>query len=255
MREAGVEFIMSILITGAAGFIGSHSAKALAEAGFSVVTLDNLTTGRQENARWGPFIQGDIRDVGLVRQIIRGHSVQAVLHLAAFAQVGESMDHPETYFSNNVCGTHALLNAMVSEGVREFVFASSCSVYGNTSSTRTKVKEDEAVHPLSPYGESKLATERSLPWYERAHGMHWLALRYFNVAGAESNLAEPHAQPASYRVPFTPCLAMARLFSSSEPDIQLPTGPRFVIMCMWRTWRRLTSWRSVMWRRASLTPS
>jgi UDP-arabinose 4-epimerase len=186
---------MSILVTGAAGFVGSHSAKVLAEAGISVVALDNLATGQRENARWGSFVQGDISDVGQVRHIIRGHSVQAVLHLAAFAHVGESMVRPAAYFSNNVSGTHALLEAMVSEGVRQIVFASSCSVYGNANSSR--VREDEAVHPLSPYGESKLSIERALPWYERAHGMHWLALRYFNVAGSEINLAEP---PSSARI-------------------------------------------------------
>jgi UDP-glucose-4-epimerase GalE len=180
---------VSILVTGGAGFIGSHSAKVLVEAGLSVVVLDNLTTGRRENARWGSFVKGDISDTSLVRQIINRHSVKTVLHLAAFAQVGESLQRPEIYFSNNVCGTHGLLTAMAAEKVRQIVFASSCSVYGNTNSTR--LNEDEDVHPLSPYGESKLSIERSLGWYERAHGMHWLALRYFNVAGAEATLGEP----------------------------------------------------------------
>jgi UDP-glucose-4-epimerase GalE len=182
---------MNILVTGAAGFIGSHSAKHLVQAGLSVTGLDNLSTGRKENARWGTVIQGDIFDIALVRQIIRGHSIRTVLHLAAFAEVAQSIAQPETYFINNVSGTHALLKAMISEGVRQFVFASSCSVYGGVGSQR--VGEEQPVQPLSPYGESKVTIERSLPWYESAHGLRWVALRYFNVAGAAPGLAEPSA--------------------------------------------------------------
>ena len=179
---------MRVLVTGAAGYIGSHSAKALVEAGHGVVALDNLTIGRRENCRWGSFVQGDISNVKLVRHVIRDHAIDALLHLAGSAHVGESMVLPGVYFSNNVCGTYALLDALVSEGVRQLVFASSCSVYGNTDLSR--VREDEAVHPLSPYGESKLCIERALPWYERAYGLHWLALRYFNAAGAERDLGK-----------------------------------------------------------------
>lgn len=182
---------MSILVTGVAGFIGSHCAKHLVQSGFSVVGIDNLTTGQREYARWGSFVQGDISDVKLIRQIIRAHRVTTVLHLAAFAHVGESINQPEKYFRNNVSGTHALLEAMVSEGVLQFVFASSCSVYGMVDAHR--VSEDVPQHPLSPYGESKLSIERVLPWYESAHGLNWLALRYFNVAGAEVGLAEPES--------------------------------------------------------------
>lgn len=182
---------MSILVTGVAGFIGSHCAKYLVQSGFSVVGIDNLTTGRRENARWGSFVQGDISDVRLVRQVIRGHRVTIVIHLAAFAQVYESTTQPEKYFRNNVSGTHALLEAMISEGTLQFVFASSCSVYGIVKAQR--VTEDEPPHPLNPYGESKLSIERALQWYESAHALNWLALRYFNVAGAEIGLAEPES--------------------------------------------------------------
>jgi UDP-glucose-4-epimerase GalE len=152
------------------------------------VTLDNLTTGRKERRRWGTFVPGNISEVALLRQAIRDYSVHAVLHLAASAHVGDSIAQPEAYFSNNIAGTLALLEAMVGEGVHQLVFASSCSVYGNQTSG--KVREHETTDPLSPYGESKLAIERLLPWYERRYGMHWLALRYFNVAGAESDLGE-----------------------------------------------------------------
>lgn len=179
---------MSTLITGGAGFIGSHTAKLLFKSGLDVVVLDNLATGRRKIERWGTFIQGGISDGSLVREIIRGHGVTAVLHLAASARVGDSMAHPEAYFSNNVGGSLALLEAVVSEGVRRFVFASSSSVYGNAASAH--LREDEAVYPVSPYGESKLLIERALPWYERAYGLGWMALRYFNAAGAEDDLGE-----------------------------------------------------------------
>jgi UDP-arabinose 4-epimerase len=179
---------MSILITGGAGFIGSHSAKFLAESGLEVVVLDNLVTGRIENARWGRFVRGDISDIALLRHVIRDREVSAVLHLAASAHMGESMARPDAYFSNNITGSLTLFEAMLAEGVRTIVFASSCSVYGNPQFDT--VRENEGLRPLSPYGESKLTIERLLPWYEGSHGLRWVALRYFNAAGAESNLGE-----------------------------------------------------------------
>lgn len=183
-----VQIIMSILITGGLGFIGSHTAKLFHESGLDVVILDNLSTGRIENARWGNFIEGDIADVGLVRSILRQYSVTSVLHLAASSHVGDSIDRPDFYFANNVGGSLRLLEAMIAERVTQFVFASSCSVYGNSGSQ--SAHEEEAVTPVSPYGESKLQTERVLPWYQSTYGLRWLALRYFNVAGAKDGLGE-----------------------------------------------------------------
>ena len=179
---------MSILITGGAGYIGRHTAKALVEAGLEPVVLDNLTTGRLDETGFGPFVEGDIANVGLVRSILRQHGVTAVIHLAASAHVGDSMARPDAYYRNNVSGTAALLEAMCAENVTRLVFASSCSVYGNSASTAAH--EDEPVVPMSPYGESKLVTERALPWYERAFELQWVALRYFNVAGAEGSMGE-----------------------------------------------------------------
>jgi UDP-glucose-4-epimerase GalE len=179
---------MSILITGGAGFIGSHTAKLLADSGFEVVVLDNFAIGRRENARWGVVVEGNCADTTLVRAILRKYSVKTVLHLAASAHVGESMASPDAYFANNVCGTLKLLDAMIAEDVMQFVFASSCSVYGN--SPMACAREDEVITPVSPYGESKLQTERILPWYQRAYGLRWAALRYFNVAGAAEGLGE-----------------------------------------------------------------
>ncbi len=179
---------MSILVTGGAGYIGRHTAKLLHASGLQPVVVDNLTTGRSDETGWGPFVEGDISNVGLVRSLIREHGVTAVIHLAASAHVGDSMDRPDAYYRNNVTGTAALLEAMCAEGVKQMVFASSCSVYGNSASTAAH--EDEPVVPMSPYGESKLVTERALPWYQLAFGLQWVALRYFNVAGAEHSMGE-----------------------------------------------------------------
>jgi UDP-arabinose 4-epimerase len=181
---------MSILITGGAGFIGSFTARLCAEAGYEVVVLDNLATGRSDQARWGWFEHADIRDVDTIVQVIRARGVTTVVHLAASAHVGESIANPAEYYSNNVSGTFALFQAMLASKVRRIVFASSCSVYGNTSSTR--IGEDHAAHPASPYGESKLIMERALHRYEHAYGFQSVSLRYFNVAGAdaEANLGE-----------------------------------------------------------------
>ena len=179
---------MSILITGGAGFIGSHTARLFTDLGFQVVVLDNFATGQRENARWGVVVEGNCADTALVRAILRKYSVKTVLHLAASAHVGESMASPDAYFANNVCGTLKLLDAMIAEDVMQFVFASSCSVYGN--SPMACAREDEVITPVSPYGESKLQTERTLPWYQRAYGLRWAALRYFNVAGAAEGLGD-----------------------------------------------------------------
>jgi UDP-glucose 4-epimerase len=179
---------MSILITGGAGFIGSHTAKCLRESGRDVIVLDNLSAGSKDDVRWGTFVEGDIADTSLVRSVLRINKVTAVIHLAASAKVGESMTRPDVYFSNNVVGSLRLLDAMVAEGVSRLLFASSCSVYGDSPSW--SAHEDEVVTPVSPYGESKLQIERALYWYQRAYGMRWAALRYFNVAGAAEGLGE-----------------------------------------------------------------
>ena len=179
---------MSILVTGGAGYVGAHTARLLRAQGNEIVILDNLSTSRRDNVRWGHWVQGDIADLKLVRSVLRDYSVTSVLHLAASAHVGESMDHPQRYFANNVNGTLTLLEAMIAEDVRQFVFASSSSVYGNSPSSA--IAEESATVPVSPYGESKLQSERVLPWYARAHGLRWIALRYFNVAGASDGLGE-----------------------------------------------------------------
>ena len=179
---------MSILITGGAGYIGCQTAKRLSELGRELIVLDNLSTGRRDKARWGSFVKGEIGDKLLVRKVLREHRVSAVVHLAASVHVGESIERPDLYFENNTFATKVILDAMREEGVQRFLFASTCSVYGNAVSGT--VGEKEAVAPVSPYGESKLAVERMLPWYAQAWGLGWIALRYFNVAGADDDLGE-----------------------------------------------------------------
>jgi UDP-arabinose 4-epimerase len=179
---------MSILITGGAGYVGSHTARLFNSIGLNTVVLDNLSTGKHDNLRWGSFVEGDVSNGALIRHVIRKHRVTAVLHLAASAQVGESIVRPDIYFANNTSASLRLLDAMMAEGVKRFIFASSCSVYGNISSY--VAHEEDLVVPVSPYGESKLQTERALSWYELAYGLRWVALRYFNVAGAADGLGE-----------------------------------------------------------------
>jgi UDP-glucose-4-epimerase GalE len=176
---------MAILITGGAGYIGSQTAKLLAEAGHEIVVLDNLSGGRTERVRWGPLVVADIRDTDAVVKALRDHRVTAVIHLAACAHVGESIANPALYFSTNVAGTISVLDAMMTADVRQMVFASSCSVYGNSSAELAT--ENDPVQPMSPYGQSKLFAEQMLPWYQKAAGIQSICLRYFNAAGADAD--------------------------------------------------------------------
>ena len=189
-----------ILVTGGAGYIGSHTCKALAHAGFVPVVLDNLTTGHKTAVRWGPLIEGDIRDRDLVERTIREERIEAVVHLAGHAYVGESMRDPGKYFANNVGGSLSLLEAAHACGVDHIVFSSTCSTYGIPQSAR--ISEDDRQHPVNPYGESKLFVERALHWYGVVHGMRTVALRYFNAAGADPDgeVGEDHG-PETHLIP------------------------------------------------------
>ena len=189
-----------VLVTGGAGYIGSHTAKALAASGFIPVTYDNLTHGHRWAVQWGPFVEGDIRDRAKLTDIIRRYNVAAVMHFAAFACVGESMARPEVYFDNNVTGSLTLLDAVLESGVRHVIFSSSCATYGTPD--QLPIAENTPQFPLNPYGESKLVIERALHWYAAAHPLTWVALRYFNAAGAdhEGALGEVHS-PETHLIP------------------------------------------------------
>ncbi len=175
--------VQSILVTGGAGYIGSHACKALAAAGYVPVVYDNLSRGRRHAVRWGPFVEGDIEDRARLAATLRAHRINAVMHFAAFAYVAESVADPALYYRNNLVGSLALLDAMREEGVDRLVFSSSCVVYGIPDSV--PIRETTPARPVNPYGETKLAVERALPWYEQAYGLRFVALRYFNAAGAD----------------------------------------------------------------------
>ena len=182
-----------MLVTGGAGYIGSHAAKALSRAGHRVVVYDNLIAGHREAVKYGPFVEGDIADVAAVRDAIRRHQVFAVMHFAAFLDVGESTREPARYYRNNVIGALGVLEAMAAESVGYFVLSSTCATYGEP--TEMPIPETQPQHPINSYGETKLAIERALPHFERAHGLRSVALRYFNAAGADPDgeLGEDHS--------------------------------------------------------------
>jgi UDP-glucose 4-epimerase len=175
---------MSILVTGGAGYIGSHMVLALLDAGEEVVALDDLSTGSAwAVAKGAEFVEGDIGDQTLVRDLIRRRSVDAIIHFAACVVVPESVADPLRYYLNNTVKSRALIEAAVRSGIRQFIFSSTAAVYGMTG--ETPVAEDAALRPLSPYGSSKLMTEIMLGDAGRAHGLAHAILRYFNVAGAD----------------------------------------------------------------------
>ena len=190
----------SILVTGGAGYIGAHACKALAKAGYEPVAYDNLVYGHKEAVRWGPFVEGDIGDRAKVVETIRRHSIGAVMHFAAFAYVGESVEQPEKYFQNNVVNTLAMLEAMRATEVKQIVFSSTCATYGLPE--QMPIREDTPQRPVNPYGETKLMIERALYWYGVAHNLRSVALRYFNAAGADPDgeIGEDH-NPETHLIP------------------------------------------------------
>ncbi|MBS0530761.1 MAG: UDP-glucose 4-epimerase GalE [Proteobacteria bacterium] len=175
---------MTVLVTGGAGYIGSHMVLALTEAGENVVVIDNLSTGFSSSLPEGvPLFIGDVGDESLVENVIVQHGVESIVHFAGSVVVPESMRDPLAYYRNNTMTTRSLLNTAVKCGVNRFIFSSTAAVYGNPD--RTPVSEDAPTRPLSPYGSSKLMTEIMLHDVATAHGMNYVVLRYFNVAGAD----------------------------------------------------------------------
>ncbi len=172
-----------ILVTGGAGYIGSHACKALAQAGYEPVTYDNLSTGHKWAVKWGPLVVGDVTDRPLLVRTLKHYEIGAVMHFAGSAYVGESMRDPVKYFTNNTLGSLALLDSIMNAGVRHIVFSSSCVTYGHPA--RTPIDESHPTLPVSPYGDSKLVVEKALKWFGELKGLQWTALRYFNAAGAD----------------------------------------------------------------------
>ena len=183
----------AVLVTGGAGYVGSHAAKALRQAGYHVVIYDNLSAGHRAAALGAPVIQGDVADTDAVRRAIRESGAASVMHFAAWLSVADSVRDPIGYYRNNVAGTLATLEAMAAEGCRHFVFSSSCAVYGEP--VETPISETHPTAPINAYGQTKLAIEHALPHFERAYGMTSIRLRYFNAAGADpaGELGEDHS--------------------------------------------------------------
>ncbi|KFE34480.1 UDP-glucose 4-epimerase GalE [Thioclava atlantica] len=192
----------AVLVTGGAGFIGSHCCKALAAAGRVPVVYDDLSRGHADAVLWGPFVEGDLRDRDLLARTLAAHEIGAVIHFAALAYVGESVGAPERYYDNNLCGMVSLLGAAEAAGIDKIVFSSSCATYGVPD--RLPISEDLPQAPINPYGRTKLACEWMLRDAEVAHGLRFAALRYFNAAGADpaGEIGERH-DPETHLIPLT----------------------------------------------------
>ncbi len=190
----------AVLVTGGAGFIGSHACKALKASGFLPVTLDNLSTGHADAVKFGPFVKGDVRDSGLVADTLAAHRCEAVIHFAASAYVGESMVKPGLYYDNNLGGMSGLLEGCARVGVDRIVFSSSCATYGIPDTL--PIRETTPQRPINPYGRTKLIGEWMLADHAAAHGLRHVSLRYFNAAGADPDhdLAERH-DPETHLIP------------------------------------------------------
>jgi UDP-glucose-4-epimerase GalE len=214
---------MTVLVTGGAGYIGSHTVRALRAAGTDVVVLDTLEYGHAEAVLDAPLEVGDIADAELVAGIVARYGVDTVVHFAGYKAAGESMEIPERYFDNNVARTARLLETLQANGVEQVVFSSSCSVYGTPSTL--PVDESHPTGPESPYAESKLLVERMLHWFDRCHGVRSVSLRYFNAAGAAADvrLGEDAPNPLNL-VPLAMLAALGRIPKLAVYGTDYPTA-------------------------------
>ena len=200
---------MNILVTGGAGYIGSHCCKALSQKGFHPVTIDNLVYGHKHFVKWGEFFQGDVGDPEAVKQCLRRHQIDAVMHFAAYAYVGESVQDPLKYYENNLRNTIELLHAVVENGIKYVVFSSTCATYGMP--TKTPIDESHPLNPINPYGKTKRMIEEILEDYDTAYGLKSIRLRYFNAAGADPDgeIGEDH-DPETHLIPLVLDVAAAK---------------------------------------------
>lgn len=215
----------SVLVTGGAGYIGSHTVLELTKQNRSVVVLDNLSTGHREAVSGVSFYEGDIADAALVKAIIKHHDVDAVIHFAAKSLVSESIEKPEIYFRENTLKSCAFFETAIKEGVNNIVFSSTAAVYGIPE--KAPIKEAAPLSPVNPYGESKLMIEKYLHWVGKTHGVKWAALRYFNAAGAALNgaIGEDH-DPESHLIPLVlqTALGQRKQLSIFGEDYSTPDG-------------------------------
>jgi UDP-glucose-4-epimerase GalE len=213
---------VSVLVTGGAGYIGSHTVRALRDAGADVVVLDSLEYGHAEAVLDAPLEVGDIADGALVSRVVEEHSVDAVVHFAAYKAAGESMEVPERYFENNVARTARLLAALHDSGVARVVFSSTCAVYGTPRTL--PVDENHPTGPESPYGESKRIVEQMLRWFDECHALRSVSLRYFNAAGAspDARIGEDNPRPLNL-VPLAMQAALGQIPVLSINGTDYPT--------------------------------
>jgi UDP-glucose 4-epimerase len=191
---------MTVLIVGGAGYIGSHVNQLLHRSGYSTFVIDNLCRGHREHVQWGKFIQGDIGNSEFLDHVFTTNKIEAVMHFAAFAYVGESTSYPCIYYENNVSKTLVLLDTMVRHHVNNFIFSSSCATFGNAE--YTPIDELHPQHPINPYGYTKLVVEQILKDYDKAYGLKHCIFRYFNASGADpdSRIGEWH-NPETHLIP------------------------------------------------------
>jgi UDP-glucose-4-epimerase GalE len=199
---------VNILVTGGAGYIGSHTAAALEKSGHTAIIFDNLSAGHKWAVGSKILVEDDLADKLSIQRALRQHNIEAVIHFAAYTYVGESVKDPRKYFQNNAVNTLNLLDMMLDSGVKYIVYSSTCATYGIPE--KLPIPEDHPQHPVNPYGESKLFIERVLHWYELAYGLRWVALRYFNAAGASGHLGECH-DPETHLIPLAIDAALTRV--------------------------------------------
>ena len=204
-----------ILVTGGAGYIGSHAVKALKRAGFQPLIFDNFSTGHHAFIKGTAAFEGDVRNTEDLARAFAEYPVDGVLHFAGKALVAESIEKPELYYETNLQGGLNLLNAMMKCGVKYLIFSSTCATYGNPQ--QVPIPEDHPQNPINPYGESKLAFERAIRWFHQAHGLQYLSLRYFNAAGADADgeYGEDH-DPETHLIPLVLDAAAGR-----RPDVKI----------------------------------
>ncbi len=209
------DFAKTVLVTGGAGYIGSHTCKALKQAGYLPITYDNLVYGHDWAVKWGPFERGDILDRGRLDEVLRQYKPEAVVHFAAFAYVGESVTDPGKYYRNNVMGSLTLIEAARDHAIGRFVFSSTCAIYGIPDSV--PIREDARQQPINPYGATKQTVERILADFGTAHDLRSVALRYFNAAGADLGVetGESH-DPETHLIPLVLDAA-----AGARPDITI----------------------------------
>lgn len=213
---------MKILVTGGAGYIGSHTVAELLEMGYGTVTYDNLQKGHRDAVLGGEFIRGDLRDAETLEKAFRENAIDAVIHFAADSLVGESMQKPQKYFDNNVVSGLSLLGNMVKYSVRKIIFSSTAACYGEPE--KVPIDETNSTVPTNPYGESKLIFEKMLRWHDEAYGIKYVSLRYFNAAGAHKSgrIGEDH-DPESHLIPIVLKAALDRTRQVSVFGTDYPT--------------------------------